>query len=112
MQCRQHDVQLGRIYQELQAQDTEVLVVGPGTHEDAARVAGQLTLPFPVLADPARASYRRYGLDKVLLAIQRSGTFLIDKQGRVRYIEQGAVPQFLNKDALMREIMRLRDEVV
>ena len=85
---------------------------GQSPAKDAARVAGQLTLPFPVLADPPRAIYRRYGLNKVLLAIQRSGTFLIDKQGRVRYIEQGAVPQFLNRDVLMREIMQLRDEVV
>jgi peroxiredoxin len=108
MQCRQHAVQLGRIYTELQLLGAEVLVIGSGSREDAERVANQLKLPFPMLADPDRAVYLCYGLDKVFRAIQRSGTFLIDPQGTVRWIEQGALPQMLNKGELMREIQKLQ----
>ena len=72
-------------------------------------MSNQLKLPFPVLADPDRAIYLRYGLDKVFLAIQRSGTFLIDQQGIVGYIKQGALPQKLNEDQLMRGIKKLQN---
>jgi len=109
MQCGQHAVQLGRIYDEIQKQNAEVLVIGPGSPEDAKRVAPRLKLPFPVLADPDRAVYRRYGLDKAFLAIQRSGTFLIDQNSIVGYIEQGALPQKLNKEVLMQEINKLQN---
>jgi peroxiredoxin len=77
---------------------------------DAERAAKSLKLPFPVLADPDRAVYLRYGLDKAFVAIQRSGTFLIDQQGIVRYIEHGALPQRLNKEELMQEIKKLQNE--
>jgi len=42
------------------------------------------------------------------VAIQRGGTFLIDQQSIVRYIEQGALPQRLNKEELMQEITKLQ----
>ena len=67
-------------------------------------------LPFPVLVDqdPDRAVYRRYGLDKVLFALQCSGTFLIDKQGIVCYIHQVTNLQAsVEKEELMREVEQL-----
>ncbi len=67
-------------------------------------------LPFPVLVDqdPDLAVYRSYGLDKVLIALQRSGTLLIDKQGIVRYIHQVTNPQAsVEKEELMREVEQL-----
>ena len=70
-----------------------------------------LKLPFPVLVDPDRAVYRRYGLDKVLIALQRGGTFLIDKQGIMRYIHQVTNPQAsVEKEELMREVEKLQKE--
>jgi peroxiredoxin len=100
---------LGRIYDELQTLDTEVLVVGGGSPKDAERVVKMLKLPFPVLADPDRAVYLRYGLGKALLTIQRSGTFLIDKQGTIRHIEQGTLPQTnVDKAKLLREVEKLQ----
>ena len=93
-------------------QGAEVLVVGSGSRAGAERVAQSLKLAFPVLADPDRAVYLRYGLDKVFVAIQRSGTFLIDQQGIVRYIEQGALPQKLNIDKLIQEIKKVQNETV
>ncbi|SRR5579863_6995027 len=110
MQCRGHAVQLGRMYEQLRARETEVLVIGGGNRKGAERLADRLKLPFPVLvdSDPERASYRSYGLDKIWIALQRSGTFLIDKQGIVRYIHQVSNPQAsVDKDELMREVERL-----
>lgn len=101
---------MGRMYEQLRARETEVLVIGGGNRKGAERLADRLKLPFPVLvdSDPERASYRSYGLDKIWIALQRSGTFLIDKQGIVRYIHQVSNPQAsVDKDELMREVERL-----
>src|SRR5438874_7927131 len=99
------------MYEQLRARDTEVLILGGGSRKGAERLSARHKLPFPVLVDPDpdRAVYRRYGLvDKVLIALQRSGTFLIDKQGIVRYIQQVTNPQAsVEKDELMREVKQL-----
>lgn len=109
MQCRGHAVQLGRMYEQLQTQDVEVLVIGGGNREDAERLSRTLKLPFPVLADPDRSVYESYGLNKALLLIQRSGTFLIDRQGIVRYIHQVTNPQAsVDKAELLREVEQLQ----
>ncbi len=72
----------------------EVLVVGPGTVEQARRYARDLRLPFPVAADLGRAVFRTYALDKVLLGlIQRSGVFLIDGSGVIRFAHAATNPQ-------------------
>ena len=97
------------MYEQLRARDTEVLIIGGGSRKGAKRLSARHKLPFPVLvSDPDRAVYRRYGLDKVLIALQRSGTFLIDKQGIVRYIHQVTNPQAsVEKGELMREVEQL-----
>ncbi len=88
-----------------------MLIIGGGSHKGAERLSARLKLPFPVLIDPDRAVYRRYSLDKVLIALQRSGTFLIDKQGIVRYIHQVTNPQAsVEKEELMREVEQLERE--
>lgn len=100
---------MGRLYEQLQAHDTEVLVIGCGNREAAHRLSNSFKLPFPVLADPDREIYRRYGLDRVLIGIQRSGTFLIDKQGIVRYIHQVTNPQAsLDGVELLGEVEKLQ----
>jgi peroxiredoxin len=97
------------MYEQLRAQDTEVLILGGGNRKGAERLSARHKLPFPVLVDPDRVVYRRYGLDKVLIALQRSGTFLIDKQGIVRYIHQVTNPQAsVEKDELMRQVEQLQ----
>jgi peroxiredoxin len=96
------------MYEQLRTQETEVLILGGGSRKAAERLSARFNLPFPVLVDPDRSVYRRYGLDKVLIALQRSGTFLIDKQGIVRYIHQVTNPQAsVAKDELMREVEQL-----
>lgn len=82
-----------------------MLLLGGGSRQRAEHVSAQLKLPFPVLVDSKRAVYRRYSLDNVLIALQHSGTFLIGKQGIVRYIHQVTNPQrFLDKEEWRREV--------
>jgi peroxiredoxin len=82
-----------------------------GSRKGAKRLSARHKLPFPVLVDTDRAVYRRYGLDKVLIALPRSGTFLIDKQDIVRYIHQVTNPQAsVEKEELMREVEQLSKE--
>ena len=109
LSCQRHAAQLGRMYSSFQAHDAEVLVIGHGSRKLAEYVSKSLRLPFPVLFDLTRDTYERYDLSKILMAIQRSGTFLIDKQGVVRYIHQATNPQSSVDEAeLMAELEKLQ----
>jgi len=90
--CRRHVAHLRDMYEMLQGKDTAVLVIGGGEREDAARLAAKLAVPFPLLADPDRATYHRYGLGKAMVMMQRSGTFLVDKSGVLRYALRASLP--------------------
>ena len=107
MTCRGHVAQLGRINQELKSRDTDVLVIGGGSVAGATGLARALKLPFPVLADPDRAVYASFGLDKKLF-VQRSATVLIDKKGTIRYILRATNPRAsFDKDELLKAISTL-----
>jgi thioredoxin-dependent peroxiredoxin len=108
MQCRQHVASLRRVYDYLQKRNISVLVIGGGNPQDAARLKATYKLPFPVLADKERAVYARYGLDKVLFMVQRSATFLVDRQGVVRYVRRASSPSAaLDQAEFMREVEKL-----
>lgn len=92
MQCRSHAGQLGRSYPEFQAEGCEVLLILGDTLEKARRYVEQMHLPFPVLADPERSVYHQYGLDKVLLFLQRTASLVVDRQGAIRYLKTAANP--------------------
>lgn len=68
-----------------------VLILGDSL-EKAQRYAQILHLPFPVLADPERAIYQRYGLDKAFLVVQRTASVIVDQEGIVRYLETAINP--------------------
>ncbi len=108
MQCRGHVASLRRVYEHLQARGITILVVGGGSKQDAARLKTVYQLPFPVLADKDRSVYALYGLDKVLLLVQRSASFLIDRQGIVRYVRRASSPSAsLDQAELMREVEKV-----
>src|SRR4029078_11885682 len=46
-------------------------------------------LPFPVLSDPGKGVARRYGVLNEDSGMARRVTFVIDKQGIVRSVEEG-----------------------
>ena len=87
--CLGHVMRLGRTYDQIQSQNTVVLVIGPGDLHEAEQL--QRKLPFQVLADPDRVVSQAYGLGKAL-GIQQSGTFLIDTSGTLRYANRATVP--------------------
>ncbi len=92
MQCRALVAQLGRRSSELEAAGTHVIVILGNNVERARKYAQDLKLPFPVLADPDREIYHRYGLHKAMILIQRTASLVIDKNGAVRYLKQTTNP--------------------
>jgi peroxiredoxin len=87
--CLGHVMRLARTYEQIQAQHTIVLVLGPGDAHEAEQL--QRKVPFKVLADLDRVAYEAYDLGKKL-GIQQSGTFLIDSDGILRYANRATVP--------------------
>ena len=99
---QRHVARLRQLYDRLHAANMAVLVIGGGIHEDAIRLQQHLQLPFPVLADPERAVFVRYGLDKVLNVIQRSGTVLVNAQGVICHLHRVTLPsEALDEAALL-----------
>jgi peroxiredoxin len=83
---------LGRLYNEFQTANTEVLVILGDTIERAKQYAQILKSPFPVLADPDREVYHLFGLEKALFVIQRTSSVVIDREGIVRYMKRATNP--------------------
>ena len=92
MQCRSLSAQLGRLYKEFQAANCEILLIVGEPVEKARRYAEILHLPFPVLADPDRSVYHRYGLQKAMIFIQRTASVVIDQSGTIRYLKTTTNP--------------------
>jgi len=58
----------------------------------AQSYAEALHLPFPVLSDPQRTVYHRYGLEKALIVIQRTASIVVGRDGIIRYIKTATNP--------------------
>ena len=59
--CRDLLTKFAERYSDYQAEEAEVLAVAPVTPTEAASLANELQLPFPLLADADGAVHRRYG---------------------------------------------------
>ena len=92
MQCRAHAAQLGRLTKDFQSANTEVLVILGDTLDRARQYASALKLPFPVLADPNRQVYERFGLDKAFIVIQRTASVVVDQAGVICYLRRATNP--------------------
>ena len=77
------------------------------TPERARNYANLLKLPFPVLADPDRAIYHLYDLEKTFIVIQRTAELVVDRQGVIQYIKRVTNPM-----AWLQEIGELLSFVV
>jgi peroxiredoxin len=77
---------------ELAALGAEVVVLGPGTAEEAARLRERLGVSIPVLGDPAGAALDALGLTRVLGPLRSSGCVVVDRDGVVRYALRTANP--------------------
>jgi len=82
--CR---VQLGKLparVGELTAEGAAVLAISRDTSEAQARMARELGLPFPVLADPSMEVIRAYRMKGEGMDMADLGYVVIDKQGQIR----------------------------
>jgi peroxiredoxin len=83
---------LGRLYSQFQAAGTDLLVILGDSQDRASRYVQALHVPFPVLADPSRDVYHRFGLEKAYLLLQRTAAVVIDRSGRIRYFKRVTNP--------------------
>jgi peroxiredoxin len=105
MQCRSHAAQLGQLYSEFQAHNFQIILILGASLEKAKRYVQILHLPYPVLADPERNIYHRYGLDKALIVIQRTASLIIDPKGRIRYLRSTTSPMVWLQES--RELLQI-----
>lgn len=62
------------------------------TPERVRKYAELLKTPFPVLADPDRAIYYSYDLEKAFFLIQRTASVVVDRDGVIQYIKRATNP--------------------
>lgn len=82
---------MGRSKSELKSLGAEPLVIGAGGIGSA--VIASLKLDYPILLDPERETYRGYGLEKAIWLVQKSATFVIDRDGIIRHLTASFNPQ-------------------
>jgi peroxiredoxin len=106
-----HAVQLGLVSARLASLDTALLVLVPGSPEQARKIAKLIRASFPVLADPDHGVFRSFGLGRRLLLIQRSGSALVDRDGTLVYVRRSTSPRgALDLEALMAAVDLARHE--
>jgi peroxiredoxin len=82
--------QLRRDYSKFQAQETEVIVVGPEDADNFKMYWKSHKLPFIGLPDPTYSVLKRYGQEFNLFKMGRiPAQVLIDKQSIVRFAHYG-----------------------
>jgi peroxiredoxin len=91
--CILHAVQLKQAQAALEALGTRLIIVVPGTIDQARKIGKLLRATFPVLADPDRSAVRRFGLGRWLYVMQRSGTALVDRGGTLVYARRSTDPR-------------------
>ena len=111
--CREHVVDVRNDYQRFQDAGGDVAVITMGSVEQTAAFRDRNRLPFICLADPERIAYRAYGVPHGTVlqvagpavwagglkatvragiakpvgdVLQLHGSFIVDKQGVIRYI--------------------------
>ncbi len=82
--------QLRRDYSKFQAQETEIVVVGPEDADNFRMYWKSHKLPFIGLPDPTHSVLKRYGQEVSLFKLGRMpAQVIIDKQGIARYVHYG-----------------------
>lgn len=107
--CREQLVKLRPRVKELVAQNAAVLALSMDTPEQAAKLALDLNLAFPVLSDPNMGIVREYGMYSKQMGMPEMGYTVIDKQGRIRTEEIDR--QFgENVNAILRALRTVKSE--
>ena len=82
--CREQLVKLPPKIGELTAEGAAVLGISHDTPQEAARLAQDLGLPFPLLSDSSMEVIRAYRMKGEGMEMADMGYVVIDKQGRIR----------------------------
>jgi peroxiredoxin len=71
------------------ATETQVLGISVDSVPANARFAEDIKVTFPLLSDFKRATVRDYGIFNEERGFGSRATFVVDKEGIIRHIEQG-----------------------
>jgi len=84
----------------------QILVILGDNLDRARRFAETLKAPFPVLADPERAVYHRFELDKNFIGIQRTASVIVGPDGAIQYLKRSTNPNtwLLESKELLRAV--------
>ncbi len=82
---RQYQADIARF----DASDTQVLGISVDSGPANAHWAKELGVTFPILSDFKRTAVRDYGIYNEAQGYANRATFVVDKQGIIRSIEQG-----------------------
>ena len=89
---------------DFQEQGAEVIVILGDTPERALKYAKLLKTPFPVLADPDRAVYQSFDLEKAYILIQRTASVIVDRHGIIQYLKRATNPMLWREES--RELLK------
>jgi peroxiredoxin len=106
--------QLRRDYSKFQAQETEVIVVGPEDADNFKMYWQSHKLPFIGLPDPTYSVLKRYGQEFNLFKLGRiPAQVLIDKQGIVRFAHYGkSMSDIRGNEEILEILKRVNDEEI
>ncbi len=96
------------MHDELSRAGIPVLIILGDTLDQARKYAETLKLPFPILADPDRAVYHRYELQKNFIGIQRTASLIVDPNGVIEYLRRVTNPMtWLQESKPLLQALRL-----
>jgi len=106
--------QLRRDYSKFQAQDTEIVIVGPDDRESFRLYWKTYKLPFIGLADPTHSVLKRYGQEVNLFRLGRlPAQVLIDKQGIARFVHYGkSMSDIPDNEEILQILQTLKTETI
>ena len=87
------------MYGDFQEAGADVIVILGDTPERARKYAELVKAPFPVLADPDRAVYHSFDLEKAYLLIQRTASVIVDHHGVIQYLKRATNPQLWREES-------------
>src|SRR5215813_3703567 len=93
---------------DFEAANTQVLGIStdsPFSHENWAKSVG--ISHYPLLSDVHRSTAKDYGVHWADWNANVRATFIIDKQGRVRFIERYARGELPDPDKILAEVTKL-----
>ena len=105
--------QLRRDYSKFQAQETEIVVVGPEDANNFRIYWKSHNLPFIGLPDPTHSVLKRYGQEVNLFKLGRMpAQVIIDKGGIARYVHYGHAMSDIPENEEILQILQTLNEGV